>query len=106
MVCGKNALPSSEDLKHANDIIVTLRSAVRDAFNLIKSTKQRIVETKNDLVEPKGLDSPDQESPNRGPSRYYFTYLRNGRFGSRQAHSRQSIMAKLHPCHTQSVVFG
>jgi hypothetical protein len=59
----KNALPSPEEIKHATEAIETLEEALRDAFELLKSTKQRIATMTKDLEERKGWIAPIRKVP-------------------------------------------
>jgi hypothetical protein len=59
----KNALPSLEEVKHARDAIFTLEGALRDAFELIESTKLRIVKMTRELEERKGWIAPIRKVP-------------------------------------------
>jgi F-box-like len=59
----KHGFPSPEEIIYAKETINTLENALRDAFELIKSTKLRIAELKRDLEERKGWIAPIRKVP-------------------------------------------
>jgi hypothetical protein len=59
----KNALPSPVDMKHAKETIATLEDALKDAFDLVKSTKLHIAKMEKDLMERKGWIAPIRKVP-------------------------------------------
>jgi hypothetical protein len=59
----KNELPSPEEIICVKEAIVTLEAALRDAFELVESTKLHIAEMTKDLEERKGWIAPIRKVP-------------------------------------------
>jgi F-box-like len=59
----KRELPLPEEIIYAKEAIATLENALRDAFELIESTKLRIAEMERDLEERKGWIAPIRKVP-------------------------------------------